>query len=556
MVACRLGRRAVAPGGFPRSQVQALRFALGDGTAGWGEDVTHTYEKPGVYPVVLAVRLTGHRVLRATKLAVVDPPSDFNPLFLTVDDIPAYMNGSQPVTLDSGTPDDPSDDTTQDIILQVPRDHFVIDVDLDEDPGNPVVRDSLSLTADVAMGGAQPGAELADKLHFDDGAHLDAPRARFEVGPQDAPAAGVVHLTLSARTQDGSTYERSLAVQAVEFTPELDPFDQPMTWLFRTDSDFFTTTKVDKGGGRFQLSSTATPDGKPDFVEELALLGAQGPDDALNATYLGWIRTAIKTEVYRYFGIGPDGVAHDGVEMTIAWQGEPGAPGPADFDPQGTFSMMRFGGTFDGYIGYSRYMPHNRQRVDDSTAQYGIASAGVLSALTGTPLVSTAFDPVKPGVGEPVGTNAADATVLASDFDPYAPYDEAVMQRYRDLRTVARYIALAIAPVTAHEMGHAMGLMPDGLPPEGFFGNRGDVSFVSRQRTNELHANLPGMNTMQAGGGDYLGLIHQLQNVVELPPHADVIRLAKILSLETRFSALSRAYLQRRLTYGVQNSVP
>lgn len=87
----------VLPGGFPRSQVEALRFSFGDGVAGWGESLRHVYARPGVYPVDLEVRLRGHRVLRASKLAVIDPTNDHSYLFLTVNDIPAYLNGSTPL---------------------------------------------------------------------------------------------------------------------------------------------------------------------------------------------------------------------------------------------------------------------------------------------------------------------------------------------------------------------------------------------------------------------------------------------------------------------------
>jgi hypothetical protein len=98
-------------------------------------------------------------------------------------------------------------------------------------------------------------------------------------------------------------------------------------------------------------------------------------------------------------------------------------------------------------------------------------------------------------------------------------------------------------------MGHAMGLMPDGLPPEGYFGNRPDVSFVGTNRTNRHHTDLPGINLMQAGG-DNLALVGELSSVAEIPAGSGLIRLAEILALETRLSPLSRAYLQRRLTHG------
>jgi len=207
---------------------------------------------------------------------------------------------------------------------------------------------------------------------------------------------------------------------------------------------------------------------------------------------------------------------------------------------------MRLGGIFEGYLGFSRYAEFNEERINDSVSEYGVASAGVLTALTSTYGIADAFKAIHFEKGFPVGTHAEDATVFADAFDPYDTQHPEATERYRELKEVARYIALALAPVIAHEMGHAMGLMPNGLPPEGFFGNRPDVSFVGT-RTNSLHADLPGLNLMQAGG-DTLSLLGELDDAVERN-QMSLIEVAKLLSLETALSPLSRAYLQRKLTY-------
>ncbi len=216
--------------------------------------------------------------------------------------------------------------------------------------------------------------------------------------------------------------------------------------------------------------------------------------------------------------------------------------------------MMRFGGYFpQGYIGYSKYAEHNQERINDATINYGVATASILSALTSTPILTRAFDPLKPGVGVVLGESPHDALILGGGFDPWGEHPQEVRDRYAELRDTAESIALAVALVTAHEMGHAMGLMPSGLPPQGFFGERGDISFVGGEMTNGLHANLPGLNLMQAGGGDYIALLTQLQAFVTLEPGLNLLELAQILSRETRLSGLARAYLQRRLTYAPTN---
>jgi hypothetical protein len=192
---------------------------------------------------------------------------------------------------------------------------------------------------------------------------------------------------------------------------------------------------------------------------------------------------------------------------------------------------------------------HNEVRVDDSTADRGVATAGLLGALAGTPVISAALDPIEPGIGAPVGTHPADAIVLDDAFDADAlDVDPELLALYADLRRIARQIALAVASVAAHEMGHAMGLMPDGPPPGGVFGGDADVTFMGALRTDSHHADFPGLNLMQAGG-DLLGLVDDAVPTLELPRGVDLLTIAEILALENRLSPYSRAYLQRRLTY-------
>jgi hypothetical protein len=53
---------------------------------------------------------------------------------------------------------------------------------------------------------------------------------------------------------------------------------------------------------------------------------------------------------------------------------------------------------------------------------------------------------------------------------------------------------------------------------------------------------------MQAGGNS-LALLEEFQAIAETE-RLTLLETAELLSLETRLSALSRAYLQRKLTYG------
>lgn len=528
----------VAPDGFPRAHVESLRFDFGDGFAGWGEDLSHEYAQPGVYLVSLEVRMTDFRRLVVKKLAVINP-QEFNPLGLTVNQIPDFLNGSAPATSDNGTTD-VGDDVQVPFHLAVVKDHFDIDVTLLEDPEDPIDRATLKLTATDAS----TAHDLTAALSFS----ADGIAARVSVDETTNIAAGPVTLTLEATTTAGEVHRRVLELEARNLPNSRAPFDRPLVWLFRDDIDLFSTARTQLSGSQFSIDSTAAPDGNADFAAELRQMGAQGNDDALNLIYYTWVKDAVTREVYRIFGMGSDGTPHDAIAFKIVWSGDADAPAPATFDPAGEFSMMRLGGTFEGALGYSYYQAFNEERVDDTSIDYGIATGGILNAFTGLPGISDAFKATNIDVGTPVGESEFDAIVLGPDFDPWSPNATPdAVERYFALREVARNIALGLAPVIAHEMGHAMGLMPNGLPPEGFFGDRPDITFVGT-RTNSHHTDFPGLNLMQAGGNS-VALLAELEAVIERPA-LPLIDLAAILSLETRMSPLSRAYLQGKLTYG------
>ena len=555
----------VAASGFSRELVRHVRFAFGDDFSAWGDHATHTYAAPGVYPVELEVVLDGERVLRASRLAVVGPlPADHEPVRLTVDRIPDYLNGSQPYHTNGGTPADARDDKDVPFHLLVPSQGFTVDVTLLETSDDPLDRTSLVLTADQDLGGGtlRAGTDLASRLRFDDQPGRTVPHASWLVGPGEAFPDGTVTLTVQARTASGATHVQTLRFETVALPPERQVWSRPMEWLLRFDMDEFTTTGRTHPDGRVSVQSKTGPDGLSDFAAELALLGAQGHDSAPAArsvygrgatgasnVFRAWIERNIVEQVYRYFHMGPDGQPLDGISFRLFVDGEPGAPDPATFSPDGTFSVLRLGGSLDsGYLGRSYFGVFNHDRVDDSAAGVGIATGTILDALGESAGITHVFDPIKPGVGTPVGDDPADPIVLADGFDRHASGNTIAQNgRYDALARVARFVALALAHIVAHEMGHAMGLVPNGAPPEGFFGGRTDVSFMGRH-TDSHHADYPALNLMQSGG-NLVSTITSTVDHVQVPPAYDLLSLAQDYAYENRLSAYELAYLQGRLTY-------
>ena len=541
----------VAEGGFPRAFVDSLRFDFGDGFSGYGEDIGHVYARPGVYRVALEVRLQGYRIVGASKTAVIPEADGSDPaprVSFTIDDLPAYLNGTEPYASDNGTPNDPDDDFTAAFNLLLPQTGFAVDLALLDTPGAAIDPSSIRLTADVALGdgGVPAQTDVSEQLVFDPVSDGVVRRARWVVDAAHAFPEGRATLTLTAADSGGGMHMHPIAFDVVELTPARDPFDRPMVWLFRFDQDHFTNTPGTDGR---IIDSVAGADGEADFLQELRLIGAQGADAEANAIYLGWIVDAIVAEAYRYYQIGPDGVPHGGIELAIYRNGATGAPDPADFAVDGEFSMMRFGGAFNGFLGFSGFSWHNEVRVDDSTAGRGIATGSILDATVNTATLAAEFWGIMPGLGTPVGEHEHDAAALADTFDRYdLDNDPAIVSRYDELSRVARLIAVGIGAVTAHEMGHAMGLMPDEPPPVGFFGGRGDVSFINADFTNSHHADFPAVNLMQAGGNPLASLTEALETI-EFPSDYDLVQVAVMAALENRLSPYSLAYFRRQLTY-------
>jgi hypothetical protein len=80
------------------------------------------------------------------------------------------------------------------------------------------------------------------------------------------------------------------------------------------------------------------------------------------------------------------------------------------------------------------------------------------------------FDPLTPGVGGvPVGADPMDAILLEPGFDPGTASPEG-LARYELVQAAIVGFADMLGSIVAHEAGHALGLVPAGVPGAGLFG--------------------------------------------------------------------------------------
>ncbi|MCC6750220.1 MAG: hypothetical protein IT371_21310 [Deltaproteobacteria bacterium] len=473
-------------------------------------------------------------------------------LLLTVNEIPEAMNGSQVYTNLEGK--------SVPFRLTVPRAGFTVDVLW---KGSQAKGEQLEVVANQPLGtgaGQLPaGANLASRFERTAAGH------RLRVTPELAAPVGSV--TFTARLLDGeSPRESALTVDVAERTFLLDPFRLEDTWLVVFSRDLFTVKRQKDAAGNPVVTSVPGANGTPDFEEDLRAAGL-GTETMLpacaaakgrgatgtNAILVRWMRQEIVRGVRKAYLLNADGTATvDSVRLRVLEEGEAGAPELARFSHQRlaggesakNFSAISVGGgdPIKPLLGRSKTIDvNNLQNEDNLSPDYGVFTSSALALMTRVAAVDASarqllqmflgdFVPELGAGGKPIGEHALDAEILADGFDP-AKGTPGAAARYQKLALVVQILGRLVGALTAHEMGHALGLVPSGAPPYGLFGGERNAAFVNPARTTLGHIDTPGFNIMEAGPGSAGGAS---------------INFADYLS-EPRFNELNRAYLQGRL---------
>jgi len=307
-----------------------------------------------------------------------------------------------------------------------------------------------------------PDAVVADTLAIritsvDDGSAIDVTgdlvvqepdRAVAVVSPANAVPVGTHRVRASVEQPDGTTRGAVLWFAVRRHPPAGPPLGDPQ-WV--------------------QLDFAADPDGdgQPDLPGDLDALGLLADDPALADTVVDWViaEIVLRTEAF-YATPNPSGLP-GGDAADIVFD-----PGPPDAGP---FTRICVGGadpSGQGVIGNLMFDPGNTKKDDvacDTFVPSGVFPREILG-FSGSSVFQAAFGPV---MEVPVGEDPLDPIVLGPDFDPDDP-DQAA--RFAEIEAAVSAFAQTVATVTAHETGHAIGLVPRGEPGGGLFGgNSGSV---------------------------------------------------------------------------------
>jgi hypothetical protein len=461
---------------------------------------------------------------------------------ITVDRLPVDLNGSStfvPGTSNGGSPSAPGAATAWDVY--VPLHGFAIDVEFSDFGGSGVDPSTFSCTSSAAMGSVGAGQELASFFT------VNPLRATWTVDPSRALAAGNdVSFTVQVSDHAGNpSGAATVVVDAADIagvpagkSGDRDPFNQRQSWLLRFDQDLYAIAASAGGAGShtspLTITSSLGADGTSDFRQDLGLVGLNGPETGTNAATVtngsdtgtnAIVRTLVKRSVRgwlrRRYGIAFDGTrGADAAEIEFLLEGETLAAGgtatSAGWTSAKGYSMMTFTGderanASGGAIGRATFDQRNRFQEDDSNtgaadgSNVGTFATHMIRVRINDPANTSfpgTFDPLislNSRGGTPVGTSNDDAVILGPAFD-YSTASAARRARFDLVMTAVDRYGLYLSAVGAHEIGHSTGLVPDGAPPNGLFGNaHPNNTFVATSNlTTANHLDVAGPNVMAA----------------------------------------------------------
>ncbi|MDP6943284.1 MAG: hypothetical protein QF464_03970, partial [Myxococcota bacterium] len=260
------------------------------------------------------------------------PPDEGHPdappeVLLTVNEIPASMNGSIPWTDDEGE--------AHDFVLRVNRERFTLDVMATEASG-PIDWESLTLVCDQPLGAPDGGIWVAGTVIGGGDLETTTDGRRLRATPETATLPDLLVTCWAEVDGPHGSSASTVVFETATLEPHLDPFVTPDTWLIVLSRDIFSLEVTVHTDDTVTLTSTHVPegDGVLDLDEALRALGIFSTENAEATAFVkAWLLEVVRDWVRQIFLLDSDGGMHtDSVPIQIVFEGEPGAPNPADYD--------------------------------------------------------------------------------------------------------------------------------------------------------------------------------------------------------------------------------
>jgi hypothetical protein len=424
--------------------------------------------------------------------------------------LPSDMDGSGTFVNSSGTGGNAFD-------AYLPQSGWLVDVRFSDEGGSGIDVASFSAKASVAVAGTSANAELASNFTVTPtGATWRIPGSGFASGDNATFTFVVGDLAANTSSSKVVTFDvvSKDSTAAGGGGGDLDPFDGRRTWILRGDVDAYTATfSTATSPNRQGATTTVAASNVPDLDEALRLVGlntasmtadaaatVRGNDTGTNAILKRLFLERLRESMRERYHISEDGVhGADSVDVEFLLAGEQGSLGSMpSFSASNSsnsakaFSEMSFGGTVgadasafsaSGTLGQAWLDPRNRR--EEANLNFGIGGSttgiylmGMLKLQVNDGATTTIFGSrvsaklVAIHGGTPAGEGSLDDDVLSGSFDRTAGGNTAAMNtRYDQIMDAVELVALYTSAVAAHEVGHSTGLVPDGAPKTGLFGN-------------------------------------------------------------------------------------
>ena len=421
-----------------------------------------------------------------------EPPA----LFLTMSRLPDYLNGSIPYF-------DAALGGPSAFFVRTSAENTCLDVAALESSG-PIDWTSLTLMCDQAFT-YEGGEEIAPGEVLElQGASSGEDGWRSACIAFTAPLVDTfVHCSASAKSPGQQVASAELSFLTTLMPPNLDPMGEPETWVLSYTRDIWSHTAP---MGFLGITNTYVPQGNglSDFDESMAAIGLMHLENEAMST---WARTQLQEAIKRHFEACFDPRGDGAIPLTVLNEGDALAPAFSSFSygPRSStsFSTLPIGGwdpLGDAVWGRCPYDPNNQRNEDvRSQANLGVMSAQIAHAILTSNMNYGYPSELVPQVGGTAfGADFADGFVLGPNYDPSS---EALPERVAAFLYGVELVAAFTALVACHEVGHSLGLVPDGPPPLGLFGGVLGPSWVGEQTTSH-HCEI-GNNIMAAAVSIY-----------------------------------------------------
>lgn len=466
-------------------------------------------------------------------VAVAPPPRPR----ITVNGIPDTMNGKEPFVLNQ--------EPGQAFRLRVPTGRFTIDLyQRDGEPWEGPAWIEASALVHLVDQDVPAGANLVPLLDCDSladpllGPDESDLHTRCRLPPESLDPAPDLQIT--GRFIDaggGPGPDDAMTLEITDLPSHLDPFPQTDTWLVVLSRDLFAPELVSAGDGTYDILPGYVPEGNgtPDLDEALVILGLLSDNEAFSTAARALFVDRVRSYSNAIFGLDEEGQpTPQGVNLALVFEGDPGAPLAEDWSVDAGFSMIAVGsdpndtGIANNTVGMAA-IDWNNQKVEDN-AKYnrGVFVTSIVRQVLTNALGALVVQEISPLDGTPLGMYPGDEMFLDPGFDPDTVEDERLALRFTLFDTIMDFATLAVASTLCHEMGHSLGLVPSGPPPQGLFAGMKGLSFTESD-PGSAHIDTPGLNVMQTG---------------------KVTSYLEVFDGLPRFNALNLAYLRRQLVVG------